>query len=101
MLKSIVSEKIGKVIEMAAQLNSSSTSRDVTGNKPTIFVMFSGHVSLFEVQIHSLGWGDAPYDEPDYSWKIYIYEDQENVKEQLDCIINLLEELVERECENG
>lgn len=101
MLKSIVSEKIGKVIEMAAQLNPSKTSRDITGDKPTIYVMFFGHVSLLQVQIHSLGWGDAPYDEPDYSWNIYIDEDQENVKKQLDDIINILEQLVERECENG
>lgn len=101
MSKNTVSEKIGKVIEMAAQLNSSSTSRDITGEKPTIFVMFSGHVSLLQVQIHYFGWGDAPYDEPDYSWDIYIYEDQENVKKQLDDIIHMLEQLVERECENG
>ena len=101
MSKSIVSEKIGKVLEMAAQLNPSSTSRDITGKKPTIFVEFYGHVSLFEVRIHFYGWGDAPYDEPDYSWRIYIDKDQENVKKQLDEIINMLEQLVERECENG
>lgn len=101
MLKNIVSEKIGKVIEMATQLNLSPTSRDITGDKPTIYVMFYGHVSLLEVQIHSLGWGDEPYDEPDYSWKIYIYEDQENVKKKLDDIINILEKLSKRECENG
>lgn len=101
MSKNIVSEKIGKVLEMAAQLNPSSTSRDITGDKPTIFVEFYGHVSLFEVRIHSYGWGDAPYDDPNYSWKIFINEDQENVEKQLDDIINLLEQLVERECENG
>lgn len=101
MSKNTVSGKIGKVIEMATQLNLSPTSRDITGDKPTIYVMFYGHVSLLEVQIHSLGWGYEPYDEPDYSWKIYIYEDQENVKKQLDDIINILEQLVERECENG
>lgn len=101
MLKNIVSEKIGKVIEMATQLNLSPTSRDITGDKPTIFVMFSGHVSLLQVQVHYFGWGDAPYDEPDYSWDIYIYEDQENVKKQLDDIIHMLEQLVERECKNG
>lgn len=101
MLKNTVSEKIGKVIEMATQLNPNKTSRDITGDKPTIYVMFFGHVSLLQVQIHSLGWGDAPYDEPDYSWNIYIDEDQENVKKQLDDIINILEQLVERECENG
>lgn len=93
MLKSIVLEKIGKVIEMAAQLNPSSTSRDITGEKPTIFVEFSGHVSLFAVRIHFYGWGDAPYDEPDYSWKIFIDEDQENVEKQLDDIIICLNRL--------
>ena len=101
MLKNTVSEKIGKVLEMAAQINSSQTSRDITGDKPTIFVEFYGHVALFEVRIHFFGWGDAPYDEPDYSWKIFIDEDQENVKKQLDDIIKLLKQLVERECENG
>lgn len=101
MSKSIVSGKIGKVIEMATQLNLSPTSRDITGEKPTIFVRFYGHVSLFEVQIHSFGWGDAPYDDPNYSWKIFIDEDQENVKKKLDEIINMLEKLLERERENG
>lgn len=101
MSKNTVSEKIGKVLELAAQLNPSKTSRDITGDKPTIFVYFFGHVSLLRVQIHSLGWGDEPYDEPDYSWDIYIYEDQENVKKKLDDIINMLEKLLERECENG
>ena len=101
MSKNTVSEKIGKVIEMAARFNPSSTSMDITGDKPTIFVDFFGHVSLFRVQIHFCGWGDALYNEPDYSWRIYIDEDQENVKKKLDEIINMLEQLVERECENG
>lgn len=51
-----VQQKFLRIMELAMQLNSTPTKNGYTGNKPTVFVQFSGHIPLFEVEVHSHGW---------------------------------------------
>lgn len=48
--------KILQIVMYATLLNDEPTKRDLTGDKPTVFCDFSGHVSLFKVRIHNHGW---------------------------------------------
>ena len=41
-------EKIKRIMELAYLINPTETKQSVTGNKPTIFVNFSGHCSLLK-----------------------------------------------------
>jgi hypothetical protein len=45
-------------MELALLLNPADTQRNVTGHKPTVFVEFSGHVSLIKVRVYETGWGE-------------------------------------------
>lgn len=96
-----IKEKMLRVLDLVLTLNPEETDREITGEKPTVFVNFSGHVGLFETHIHSQGWGDTPYDNPDYSWKFYLTENPEIIENRLDRIIEILGSYVERWCENG
>lgn len=50
-----IREKIQNIVEMALQLNGSSTTRKLTENKPTIFFEYSGHCAMFAVSIFNNG----------------------------------------------
>lgn len=52
-----VQQKFLRIMELATQLNSTPTKNATTGNKPTVFVDFSGHVADLNVSVCSRGWG--------------------------------------------
>lgn len=52
-----VQQKFLRIMELALQLNSTPTKNATTGNKPTIFVDFSGHIAGLDVSVCSRGWG--------------------------------------------
>ena len=86
-----IREKIQNIVEMALQLNGSSTTRKLTKNKPTIFFEYSGHCAMFVVSIFNNGWEDIkPYNLPSKIWRIYLdLDDVDNEK----YIITALEEI--------
>ncbi len=43
--------------------------QEKTGDLPTLFFDFSGHVSLARVRLHSNGW--KALDNPDIAWDLY------------------------------
>ena len=49
-------EIIKKLFNLALAINSNCTQRETTGEKPTVFVGFSGHVAAVDVAIHLNGW---------------------------------------------
>lgn len=50
-------EKVLRIFELCMQLNPTETQQKVTGDKPTVFLWFSGHVNRsVEVSIHKSGW---------------------------------------------
>lgn len=97
----IVKQKMCKVFELATMLNSMPTHRTISENKPTVFMRFFGHVASLEIDIHSMGWGDtAPYDSADYHWSVYLDDNMESIEMQLDNIIELLRNHIERWCKD-
>ncbi|WP_418972153.1 hypothetical protein [Allofournierella sp.] len=53
-----VQQKFLRIMELAMQLNSTPTKKAETGDKPTVFVDFSGRTSELIVSVYSRGWGD-------------------------------------------
>lgn len=54
-------EKCLRILQLAMLLNATPTKQELTGETPTVFIDWAGHISGFEVSIHSKGWdGDCP-----------------------------------------
>lgn len=56
-------EQIHRLLELALDINGlEKRKQSVTGDLPTAFFVFSGHVAAISVEIHSCGWriDDAP-----------------------------------------
>ena len=47
--------------------------KEVTGDKTTVFIRYSGHVDEISIDIHSTGW--YPDDYPDKEYSIYLNRD--------------------------
>lgn len=73
-----VTEIAKKVIEFAILNNKEKTEVEITKDKPTFFVHFSGHCSLIEISINPFGWRDDAVSE---SYSVHI--DRDNAAEQL------------------
>lgn len=81
-----------KVLELAMLINSGKTRRDLTGNRPTVFVFFSGQCCDLEVQIHLNGWDRCePYCWEDIHKDIDIYDETQEKK--IDEVIDILQRL--------
>ena len=51
-----INRKAQRILELAMKINNTPTKQSETGNKPTIFVWFSGHINQLQVWIYSNGW---------------------------------------------
>lgn len=93
-----IREKIQNIVEMALQLNGSSTKRKLTENKPTIFFEYSGHCAMFAVSIFNNGWDNIKaYNLPSKTWQLYLDTDSmHNIITDLEEIENKLTELTEK-----
>ena len=50
-------EQICEVLDLCLQINGIQKSkRELTGDHPTVFLNFSGHVALVEAQVYRSGW---------------------------------------------
>lgn len=59
-----------QLVELATDVNGfKDRVRSITGNKPTIFIEFSGHVSLLKIRICTNGWICGEY--ADYEFEIH------------------------------
>lgn len=89
--------KICEINRLALQLNPKCTSRDVTGDKPTVFIQFSGHVNRFSVQLYYKGWDEKkPYIDECDNYYIFLDEEADVVISQLEEIVKTLSKLVEK-----
>ena len=51
-----IKNMIMRIFDLAFRLNSTPTAKDTTGDKPTVFVYFSGHTAGVDVTIYPHGW---------------------------------------------
>lgn len=93
-------KKIEKLLSLCLDLNPTNTNYEVTGEKPTVFFSFSGHVSMVTVSVHLKGW--SPLEDPSYyyrscisGWERYDPENKSDVPVTIDDIISDLERLKE------
>lgn len=84
-------EKALKILELATKINSKSTRRELTGNKPTVCVSFSGISCTLDVYMYVGGWLAGA--SSDLFWFIYLDEESD---EQLDDCLSKLTELCEK-----
>ena len=70
-----IREIMGKIFNRAMEINSTPTCREETGDKPTIFVHFSGHVCTVEVQIIYGGWETGLESDGRVNYTIYLAEE--------------------------
>lgn len=64
-------QQICEVLDLCLQINGlQESNQGRTGNHPTTFFMFSGHVASVEVDVHENGW--APGWDPDKRYRAYL-----------------------------
>ena len=87
-----IQTKVLRAMELAMLINPTSTQKKLTGDKPTVFVWFSGHCNCLRIEVHPEGW------EPDYDisdgieyYKACLEDDDEGAKKVLDEAIERLE----------
>ena len=50
-------KKVHEILEMVLEINTTYERRqDVTGNKPTAFFWFNGHVAGLDISVYQNGW---------------------------------------------
>ena len=77
-------KQICKALDLCFQINGlQSSNQELTGNHPTAFIYFNGHVGLVEANIHTKGW--VPGVSADKSFQAHIDrpEEVERLLEQL------------------
>lgn len=66
-------EEAMKIVELAMQVNSMQERQQrCSGNLPTAFVNYSGHVAGLDVMVHETGW--RQYERPDRKFEFYTDE---------------------------
>ena len=58
MTKEII-QKVSEIMELAVNFNSSATMQELTDDKPTFFVVFSGLICGFEVRTNINGYPEV------------------------------------------
>lgn len=90
-MSSEIMVKILRVMGLALQINPQKTEYSITGDKPTVFVKFSGHIASLEVVIYQSGWGEG---RENTTYRMYFGEEWDNSENTLDRVIETLEKLV-------
>lgn len=82
-------EKVLKILELAMRINNTATRRELTGNKPSVCVSFSGITCSLDVCIYLDGWLAGV--RSDLVWFIFLDKDKESAKQLDDCLAKLTE----------
>lgn len=95
-MKANIIEKVIRINQLALILNGKSTNREKTGDKPTVFFNFYGHVCIFDIWIHDKGWSkDEPYNRESEYWSADLENDES--EKILDEVIQVLSGMIEEE----
>lgn len=82
-------QKIDEIFDLALQINGlSDRKRKITGDLPTVFVYYSGHISQANIQIHSNGW--EAREDPDMDFYLGLNSENYSEKEMKKCYSELL-----------
>ncbi|MEE0265561.1 MAG: hypothetical protein UD936_08050 [Acutalibacteraceae bacterium] len=70
MAKMTVNRKAQRILELAMKINNTPTRRKTTGDKPTVFVCFSGHINVLEVEVYMNGWEENVRSDCNYRFRL-------------------------------
>ena len=65
-------EIVKQIFHLALAINPNVTKQDTTGNKPTVFVGFSGHIAGVHVEIYGKGWDSEDDDSLVLRYLVYL-----------------------------
>lgn len=85
-------KQVLKILELATKINSKSTRRELTGNKPTVCVSFSGISCTLDVYMYVGGWLAGA--SSDLVW--FVFLNNKGADRQLDDCLSKLTELCEK-----
>lgn len=94
-MKKSIKEKVLEIMALALEFNSKPTKQELTGNKPTIFVDFAGHVCELDVGIYVDGWSFSADKEVKY-----MYLDRPSAAKELDRTLTDLKTIIAKYEEN-
>ena len=83
-----ISKQIAKIIQLCYQINHEETSRDETGDLPTVFLDFMGHTCQLNIRIYDEGWASG--ENPDFSASVYLDDSPNDVSTELSKLIERL-----------
>lgn len=86
-----IKSKIIKIIALTIEFNDTLTQKCYTGNKPTVWVEFSGHTCQLDVNIPHEGWNG--FAEIETRMCIYL-DDSKNAEIELDATFETLERII-------
>ena len=86
-----IKSKIMKIIALAIEFNDTRTQKCYTGNKPTVWVEFSGHTCQLDVNVSHEGWNR--FAETETRMCIYL-DDNKNTEVELDAAFETLERII-------
>ncbi|NDO45992.1 hypothetical protein [Clostridium sp. MD294] len=94
-------QKVNEILQLCFEINGlEQRQRKYTGEKPTVFFEFSGHIALLKIQIHKTGWyayeETREYAQPDIRLEIHLNDPYKEIKEYMEECIVYLKELKNR-----
>ena len=95
-MKKKVKSKVLEIMALALEFNGKPTKQELTGNKPTIFVDFAGHVCKLDVGISMDGWS---FSANKAAVKL-IYLDRPSAAKELDKTLTDLKTIIAKYEEN-
>lgn len=66
-------KQLQKILGLCLEINPTATQKEKTGDKPTVFFHFSGHVGYVEINIYPTGWFSTQ--DNDYAYQAYNMRD--------------------------
>jgi len=83
-----ISKQLTQIIQLCYQINNVETNREETGDLPTVFLDFMGHACQINVRVYADGWMSG--EDPDFSGKVYLDENPDDVSDELAKLIERL-----------
>ena len=94
-MKKSINEKVLEIMAVALEFNGKPTKQELTGNKPTIFVDFAGHVCELDVGIYMDGWSSSANKDVKQ-----MYLDSPSVAKELETTLTDLKTIIAKYEEN-
>jgi len=89
MFNKTISKQLTEIMKLCYQINNVETNRELTGDLPTVFLDFMGHACQINVRVYADGWMSG--EDPDFSGKVYLDENPDDVSAELTELIERLD----------